>query len=191
MAEFISTITGQDVKQIKVIGGNRILPTLDNEQLSETLMSENLPSLEKVMSLRSKINEVPGMTLRQMWDWLCPDSEYSIPKALELLDRLCELKQDKSAVLSLRAHFFMRSINGLYACGNGECNNGCNPYGHLTTYKATACPKCGAPLMELVQCKKCKSFLLMGQSDSRTHRISMCNDLHSRGRLLCIGVIRR
>lgn len=180
LAEFISTITGQDVKQIKVIGGNRILPTLDNEQLSETLMSENLPSLEKVMSLRSKINEVPGMTLRQMWDWLCPDSEYSIPKALELLDRLCELKQDKSAVLSLRAHFFMRSINGLYACGNGECNNGCgNPYGHLTTYKATACPKCGAPLMELVQCKKCKSFLLMGQSDSRTHRISMCNDLHS------------
>ena len=180
LAEFISTITGQDVKQIKIIGGNRILPELDEAQLSDTLESEKMPSLDKVMSLRSKINEVSGMTLHQMWDWLCPDSEYSIPKALELLDRLCELKQDKSVVLSLRAHFFMRSINGLYACANGDCSNGSGtPYGHLTTYKSTVCPKCGAQLMELVQCKNCNSFLLMGQADYHTHRITMCDDIHS------------
>lgn len=180
LAEFISTITGQDVKQIQVIGGNRVLPRIDEEQLSSTLKAEGLlTTAEKVMSLRSKINEVPGMSLQQMWDCLCPNDDFSIPKALELLDRLCELKQGNSVVLSLRAHFFMRTINGLYACGNTDCKNGCDsPYGHLTTYKSSICSKCGAPLVELVQCKNCKSFLMMGQADIRTHRISMCNDIY-------------
>ena len=180
LKEFISTITGQEVEQIKVIGGNRILPELEEAQLSETLASEQLPAADKVMALRKKVNKVPGMSLHQMWECLCPETEYSIPKALELLDRLCELKQDGRAVMSLRAHFFMRTISGLYACGHADCKDGYDsPYGHLTTNKSTVCPKCGAPLMELVQCKDCKSFLLMGQSDLRTHRISLCDDIYN------------
>ena len=146
LAEFIATITGQPVEQIQVIGGDRLVRPLDNDKLADVLKEKNLPSSEKVLSLRDKINEVAGMTLQQMWEWLCPDMPYdnkNLLPALRLLDDLCEISQDKNPVLSLRAHFFMRAISGLYTCANENCA-GVNPavpmYGHLTTYKASVCP---------------------------------------------------
>ena len=182
LAEFIATITGQPVEQIQVIGGDRLVRPLDNDKLADVLKEKNLPSSEKVLSLRDKINEVAGMTLQQMWEWLCPDTPYdnkNLLPALRLLDDLCEISQDKNPVLSLRAHFFMRAISGLYACANENCA-GVNPavpmYGHLTTYKASVCPHCNAPLLEIVQCKRCGGFVLMGCSDSQTHMISPCDD---------------
>ena len=35
LADFISTVTGQPVEQIKVIGGNRLVRPLDKDELSE------------------------------------------------------------------------------------------------------------------------------------------------------------
>ncbi|MCQ2258630.1 MAG: DEAD/DEAH box helicase [Bacteroidaceae bacterium] len=186
LAEFISTLTGQPVKQIKVIGGHRLVSPLDRDQLASDLQRDNLPSIEKVLTLRDKINDVPGMTLQQMWEWLRPDVPFdrdNLLPALRLLDRLCEMSQGDTPVLSLRAHFFMRAIGGLYACANPDCG-GVNPavpiYGHLTTYKSSVCPKCGVPLLEIVQCKRCGGFVLMGCSDSQTHKIFPCEDGTSR-----------
>ena len=181
LGEFISTITGQPVDQIKVIGGNRLVVPLDENALASELEANNLPTtVERVLSLRNRINEVAGMPLQQIWDWLCPDSPYekqNLLPALKLIDKLCEMSQGNTPVLSLRAHFFMRSIDGLYACANENCA-GVNPampiYGHLTTYKSSVCPCCGTPLLEIVQCKRCASFILMGCSDSQTHKISPC-----------------
>ena len=155
LSDFISTVTGQSVERIKVIGGQRLVRPLDKDQLAVELKANNLPSVDNVLSLRDKINKVSGMTLQQMWEHLCPDTTFDradlIP-ALQLLDRLCEMSQGKTPVLSLRAHYFMRSINGLYACANENCASA-NPaspiYGHLTTYKASVCPKCGVPLLEI------------------------------------------
>lgn len=186
LSDFISTVTGQSVERIKVIGGQRLVRPLDKDQLAVELKANNLPSVDNVLSLRDKINKVSGMTLQQMWEHLCPDTTFDradlIP-ALQLLDRLCEMSQGKTPVLSLRAHYFMRSINGLYACANENCDSA-NPaspiYGHLTTYKASVCPKCGVPLLEIVQCKRCGSFVLMGCSDSQTHKISPCEDTANR-----------
>ena len=183
LAEFISTITGQNVEQIKVIGGKRLVKPIDKFALDNDLKANNLPSVEKVLTLRNKINEVPGMTLQQMWEWLCPNTPFNknnILSALQLMDKLCEMSQDGTPVLSLRAHFFMRAISGIYACANEKCpdaNQALPIYGHLTTYKASVCPKCGAPLLELVQCKRCGGFILMGCSDSQTHKIYPCEDV--------------
>lgn len=182
LAEFISTVTGQPVEQIKVIGGQRLVKPLDKNALEKDLRENDLPSVEKVISLRDKINEVSGMTLQQMWEWLCPEipfDKYNLLPALQLLDKLCEMSQGNTPVLSLRAHYFMRAISGLYACANENCA-GANPaipmYGHLTTYKASVCPKCGVPLLEIVQCKRCGGFVLIGCSDSQTHKIFPCED---------------
>lgn len=182
LAEFIATITGQPTEQIQVIGGERLVRPLDKELLDNELKEKNLPSIDAVLSLRDKINNVAGMTLQQMWEWLCPEiphDKQNLLPALRLLDNLCELSQEGNPVLSLRAHFFMRTISGLYACANEECA-GVNPavslYGHLTTYKASVCPHCNAPLLEIVQCKRCGGFILMGCSDSQTHMISPCED---------------
>ena len=182
LAEFISNVTGQSIDKIKVIGGKRLVKPLDENALSVELEQNNLPKVQRVISLRNKINEVAGMTLQQMWEWLCPETPFdntNLLPALALLDRLCEMTQGKTPVLSLRAHFFMRAISGLYACANENCkgaNQALPLYGHLTTYKASVCPECGVPLLEIVQCKRCGGFILMGTSDRDTHKIAPCED---------------
>lgn len=181
LIEFISDLTGQSEDKIKVIGGNRLVPELDKEELGRQLAGNDLAriDIDKVLSLRTKINEVSGMTLQQMWERLCPEEQFEESKALQLIDKLCEIKQDNKPVLSLRAHFFMRAIGGLYACANEKCpehNTAVPQYGFITTNKATVCPHCGAPLLELVQCKRCNSFVLMGQSDAQTHIITQCEE---------------
>ena len=186
LAEFISNVTGQSIDKIKVIGGKRLVKPLDEKALAAELDRNKMPKVERVISLRKKINEVAGMTLQQMWEWLCPEVPYNkrnLLPALSLLDSLCEMSQGTTPVLSLRAHFFMRAISGLYACANDNCRD-INPalplYGHLTTYKASVCPECGVPLLEIVQCKRCSGFILMGTSDSVTHTIAPCEDSMNR-----------
>lgn len=179
LAGFISTITGKPESQIKVIGGNRLLPTLDEKQLAADLASRHLPAAKDVLRLRETINTKSGMTLNQIWKALGKQEEFEVNEALRLVDELCELKQGKNAVLSLRAHFFMRTVNGLYACGNESCSGSSGtPFGHITTSKSTICECCGRPLLELVQCKRCSSFILMGQTD-KTHLISQCEESKS------------
>lgn len=85
LAEFISTVTGQPVEQIKVIGGHRLVRPLDKNQLDSDLRANNLPSVDKVLSLRDKINNVSGMTLQQMWEWLCPETAFDRPKFRSIL----------------------------------------------------------------------------------------------------------
>ena len=184
LTEFIATLTGQSLSQIKIIGGNRLVPSLNEEDLIKELKEKNLPSSSRVLSLRKKINEVPGMSLQQMWEWLNPELGFDRSKlipALQQLDSLCEMSQNGVPVLSLRAHFFMRAISGIYACANESCpgHNPAEPlYGQLTTYKAAVCPRCGKPLLELLQCKRCNSFILSGESNCQTHKISATNDVY-------------
>lgn len=180
LKKFISTITGQNVSQIEVIDGHRDIPVLDIDSLDIELRNKNLPSVQRVMTLRKKINSISGMSLKDMWTSLMGSTPYNVEKALTLLDALCDIKQGKNAVLSLRAHFFMRSISGLYGCVNEKCRETSGTaYGHLTTYKASVCPGCGSPLLEIVQCKRCDSFLMMGNSDPQTGKITPYDDTYN------------
>ena len=70
LAEFISNVTGQSIDKIKVIGGKRLVKPLNENALAAELEQNDLPKVERVISLRNKINEVAGMTLQQMWEWL-------------------------------------------------------------------------------------------------------------------------
>jgi len=178
LTSFISTIIGQKESQIVVIGGNRHIPHIDSKRLNQIILDNRIPiDARLVLSLRDKINKVSGMSLRQLWEWLCIRQDFNIQNALKLVDLLCEIKIDDISILSLRAHFFMRAISGLYACSNDDCPGTSNTaFGHLTTYKAAVCPNCGYPLLELVQCKRCNSFILMGKSDSQTHQINTFED---------------
>lgn len=178
LIKFISGIIGQPEQQIKEIGGNRLVPPISTAELDSVLKPNDITIKAKyILSLRKKINEVAGMSLRQLWEWLCPTKIYDMQEALELIDKLCDLRVNDEVVMSLRAHFFMRAISGLYACANDKCpGTSQTPYGNLTTYKAAVCEKCGKPLLELVQCKRCGSFILMGTSNPQSHIINPCED---------------
>lgn len=186
LAEFISSITGQTLDQIRIIGGNRLVPALDRTVLAEELQKiDGRPDVDKVLSLRCRINEVSSMTLSQMWKWLFPTKFFgteNVWEALRMLDALCDIKVNDIPVLSLRGHFFMRTINGLYACANPDCkeaNEHHSLYGRMTTYKASSCPVCGAPLLDVLQCKQCRGFVLVGKSDANSHQITPLEDLES------------
>ena len=178
LIDYISMITGQDKSNIAVIDGERLVPTIEKSELKNALSEKHIHvSTDKLIALRNKINEVEGMSLRQIWDWFGPQEMYSPLGALNLIDSLCELRAGDKVVMSLRAHFFMRALSGLYACANENCHGSSGtPYGHLTTYKAAVCPNCGKPLLELVQCKRCNSFILMGVSDAQTHIVTPYED---------------
>ena len=180
LAKFISELTGQPVTQIEVIDGRRVIPDINPIKLASRLKSEGLPEIQRVLSVRRQINTLPGMPLPQIWDILCPQIPFRPSMtidALHLLDKLCDIEIDNVPLLSLRAHLFMRTVNGLYACGNPACSGSSGTlYGHLTTYKASVCPHCGQPLLEILQCKRCNSFILSGSSDSRSHFISAIDD---------------
>ena len=180
LAKFVSELTGQPVSRIEVIDGHRVIPEIDSDKLSDRLTVEGLPPVKNVLELRRKINNLPGMSLSEIWSILCPQQSFHAAltiSALRLLDRLCDVIVDEKPLLSIRAHLFMRAVNGLYACGNPSCNGSSGtPFGHLTTIKASVCPHCGAPLLEILQCKRCNSFILTGTSDVGTHLVSPIDD---------------
>lgn len=161
LQNFISKLTGKKPQDIAVIGGNRVVPPIDLKDLQATLANEtNLPAAQVILNFRNKINQVNGMSLEDIWTILMPTKKYNIVDALDLLDRLCEIKVNGVPLLALRAHFHMRTISGLYACGNPLCKNSLHSqFGNMTTYHSSTCD-CGAPFYEVKQCTTCNSFLL-------------------------------
>lgn len=168
LRSFISTLTGKDEKDIEIIGGNRLVPPIDDmARLQQLLDSENLPfKAANVMNLRTHINETTALTAKEIWQIVNGSTnDYSLEHTLEVIDKLCEVRlDDDSFLLYTRIHLFMRAIQGIYGCPNPECpHHGDTPYGFITTNAGTVCPHCNTPLFEMVKCNNCGDFLLLGE----------------------------
>lgn len=175
LREFISSLTGQDRNKIKVIGGSRQIPELDDKELKELLTNNNIQlSSSNVMRVRQQINECTGLGLKMMWTGLHGSiNDYNPITALDELDKLCELNDGRGKpILSLRAHFHMRTINGLYTCVNPNCK--CNAqndsFGNITSFAGTSCEHCNSTMLELIQCK-CGQFMISGEAASQTNLV--------------------
>lgn len=169
LLDFIETLVGpyspESQNQLVHIDGNRLVPPLEAPQVQEALDYAEITATNaaRVLDLRTLINESP-LRLSSIMKVLGA-SALGIDDALDLLDRLCDIQFNNNFLLMLRGHFFMRMIDGLYACVNDQCEGGLSVPSsgikHLTTNKGSGhCPHCGAPLFELVQCGDCKEFLL-------------------------------
>ena len=174
LRDFISDLTGQDRTRIHVIGGQRSIPQLSTEELTEMLAANHIDlSADNIMQVRDQINTCSGMSLKDMWSVIHGSMDgFNTLSALEEIDRLCELYDPRNyPVLSLRAHFHMRTINGLYTCVNPNCRT--NDQGvqdrKLTSITGTTCEYCNSPLLEVVQCKECGQFMISGESKNATN----------------------
>lgn len=181
LREFISELTGQDIQKIHVIGGSRAIPEISAEEVT-ALLNENhldLP-VANIIKVRDQINNCSGMSLKDMWSVIHGSVEgFDMLSALEEIDKLCELNDPRnSPLLSLRAHFHMRTINGLYTCVNPncECNAGGVKYRHLTSIAGTTCKHCKSPLLEVILCKDCGQFMLSGEYNLRSHLVRQKTD---------------
>lgn len=188
---FVSQLTGKQPEDIVIIGGQRIIPELNEEKAQKCLdkINDDLNTsinLEQVTTMRKKLNRKAAVSLHKLGE--CFDKtlsskakadepthqhdESAREKLLRVIDALGEkvegLNADgtDSALLPTRIHLFARSIGGVYTCVNPECTRHKDirlPIGSLTTYQRTHCSECRAPLLEVCTCGDCRGTLVTGE----------------------------
>ena len=190
---FVSQLTGKQPKDIVIIGGQRIIPQLNEKKAQDRLNKINKDlktsiNLEQVKQMREKLNREAAVSLHELGECfdkeLASDAKADEPthqhderareKLLQVIDALGEkvesLNADgtDSALLPTRIHLFARSIGGVYTCVNPECTRPKDtrlPIGRLTTYQRTHCSECGAPLLEVCTCGDCRGILVTGEAN--------------------------
>ncbi len=91
------------------------------------------------------------------------------PEILEgLAEILCQTKDGHNYVIPLRAHYFFRSVNGLWSCSNPNCSCVKPEYqfGQRTIGKMYKRPRnlcdCGSNVLETIVCESCGEVYLGG-----------------------------
>lgn len=182
--EVVSGLIGKSQDDIVVIDGNRIIPELDECVLENQLNLINdrfgcKVKKKDIIKLRKTLNGSASLSASRIAEVF--NKKLDIEKQLELIDCLSTkiphlLGSDtEGALLPTRAHFFIRAINGVYACINKDCptaEGGSLDLGSLTTYQQTYCKQCKSPLLEVATCSDCGGLVLVGEN-STTHGYRM------------------
>ncbi|MDM7861922.1 DEAD/DEAH box helicase [Alteromonas sp. ASW11-36] len=78
------------------------------------------------------------------------------------------------AFLKLRAHYFQRTLDGIWACIDKQCSHKANtpldeqwPFGTVYSTHRVNC-ECGAPVLELAFCDECNEPHLLGAYDTNS-----------------------
>ncbi len=158
LKQFMADLCGIKIESIEIINGRRILPEFDKELIN----NQPIPT-QKILELRNSL-----------YQNTCLDSD-SISEIIEItdlndqlncIDVLAEISDNGQPVLPVRGHFFARNINGVFSCTNPNCNIHTQIpsflYGTLTTIAKKNC-NCGYPLLELISCKNCGTYMLEGE----------------------------
>ena len=174
----VSQLTGKPIEDIEIINGTRIIPELNRTKLKNCLKDicqdfGGDVSVEEMEHLRYLLNTKPALEASAIASHF--NKRMTVERQLELIDRLSTkikglgLDGKEHAILPVRGHFFIRSINGVYACPNPACpsvKDGALDLGSLTTYQNVNCPYCGSHLLEVAQCPDCGKLVLVGENDT-------------------------
>lgn len=165
--KFMADLCGISEHKIELIKGKRILPELDDD----TLRSQQL-SPEIIHKIRDRIYKKPSINASEIGQ--IADIQ-SLQEQLKLMDKVSELEVNEVPSFPVRGHFFARNINGLYACTNPNCTTHPNKpkgiWGSITTITRKQC-SCGFPLLELISCRSCGTYMLEGETQNEKVRLS-------------------
>jgi superfamily II DNA or RNA helicase len=193
LINFISNLTGKDTEQIDVIDGKRIIPDLNEDEAKAVIKKFNATykaklNINTLKNLRRKLNNTSCLTASEIVSSIC--NVKSIDEKLKIIDALGKrinniYNSGDGALLPTRAHFFIRSINGVYVCVNPNCENDKGrrvDIGSLTTFQSTLCHECNQPLLEVATCPQCGELLVIGEQNGskirmRTNDISLDNEI--------------
>ncbi len=188
LKNFVSQLTGKRKEDICIIGGNRVIPEMDDEKAVKFLAEINGQfdthiSLDDIKNLRYELNSNPVLSIEQIIKLLDDNTYNDTTKSLEIIDKLGTkidglIKDDGSsgALMPSRAHYFIRAINGVYVCTNPECSRHKDKrlsIGSLTTHQTTNCPDCGSTMLEVTTCSKCGGTIIVGEQNT-TKGFRMC-----------------
>lgn len=178
---FVSQLTGKPVDSIVVVGGKRIIPELDANKAKEAIDKVNAKygtriTFSDIERLRKKLNTSPVLSTRDIAKQLDSAISKDRVKSLEVIDALGDKvsglsKQDggATALLPSRIHYFIRSLNGVYACVNPACTHHKKirlGVGSLTTYQNTNCPECKSRMLEVATCPSCGGLIVVGETSN-------------------------
>lgn len=181
LKKFVSQLTGKPTDSIVVIGGKRVIPELDFNKSKEAIDRINAKfgtriTFSDIERLRKKLNTSPVLSTRDIAKQLDSVISKDRIKSLELIDALVNKvnglsKQDGSAtaLLPSRIHYFIRSLNGVYACVNPTCPRHKKirlDVGSLTTYQNTNCPECKSRMLEVATCPSCGGLIVTGETST-------------------------
>ncbi|MDE6479778.1 MAG: DEAD/DEAH box helicase [Muribaculaceae bacterium] len=186
LKKFVSQLTGKNIDNIIVIGGKRIIPEIESEKAELAIDAINRKyginaTLKDIEKLRNRLNTTPVLKAREIVKFIDSKSSKNLIKSLQIIDELgnkidgLNINGTVGALLPSRAHFFIRSISGLYACVNPECQR--HQYrnlsiGNLTTYQNANCPVCKSRMLEVTTCPSCGDIILVGEnSTSKGYRM--------------------
>ena len=187
---FVSQLTGKPIDSIVVIGGRRIIPEMDVQKATEAINAINEKygtkiTINDIEKLRSKLNSNPVLKTKDIAKQFDSVLAKDTTKSLKIIDSLGNKidglnKADgtTAALLPSRAHYFIRSISGVYACVNPECSRHKKiriGLGNLTTYQNVNCPTCKSKMLEVATCPSCGGTVVVGEtSTSKGYR--MCTN---------------
>ena len=184
LTNVFSQLTGKDVNDIVVINGKRVIPGMDQKILDlkvAELIAKYHGHIDAKMihDLRKKLNDSPALSASDITTSLNLKIK-ELEQKLKLIDFLSTavdalgVNGKPLALLPTRAHFFIRAINGVYACVNPNCS-GRSPkslnLGCLTTYQNMKCPHCGGGMVEIACCADCGEMLVVGERRSIEYRL--------------------
>lgn len=178
---FVSQLTGKPLDSIVVIGGKRVIPEMNKEKAQEAIDNVNKKfgiqlTLNDIERLRKKLNSTPVLSTKDITKQIDSSISKNTVKSLEVIDALAnkvegldENRGASAALLPSRAHFFIRSINGVYACVNPNCSRHKKirlGIGSLTTYQNNNCPVCKSQMLEVATCPSCGGLIVVGENST-------------------------
>lgn len=194
LKKFLSDLSGVPIDQIDVLGGNRVIPSLPNSKN----VPVKLDDLEAIPLTNTKAPHIHPERYQMLTHSpearLLRDILVTTPKPLkqtEIADQftrrigyglsqsellrwldICtgtQPSEDEPAFLKLRAHFFQRTIQGLWSCFNKDCEAKRNtplqenwPFGYVYVSQRQTC-SCGSPVFEVGFCNECNEPHLLAR----------------------------
>lgn len=195
---FVSQLTGKPKDRIVVIGGKRIIPEMEVQKATEAIMAINEKygtkiTIADIERIRTMLNSNPILSTKDIVKKLDSTIAKNTTKSLELIDALgnkveglSKVDGHAAALLPTRAHYFIRSISGVYACVNPDCSRHKKiriGLGNLTTYQNVNCPTCKSKMLEVATCPSCGGSLVVGETSTskgyrmHTNTIDLDNNL--------------
>lgn len=196
---FLADIAGCKEDQIEVVRGHREVPTMialpgaspsldeliaiagqnDSDENSEALM-QALRRSPTAMSIRELLASDGAATLGDIRD---KAGLASIEIAAQWLDVASSGKYGPengpdNRFLPVRSHLFQRSVSGVWACINADCD-GRNEqrlpedwfFGPLYSEGHRSCPSCKSLVLEVTLCNECGASALQGVLSSDNHHV--------------------
>ncbi|HEJ1890211.1 DEAD/DEAH box helicase [Pseudomonas aeruginosa] len=202
LKHYLANLAGVRLEQVEVISGSRVWPDLQFHKPQYTLTLEDIQAVESdteasiarfealcqhplAQTLRHTVVSSPkpldlNDLIRSVSDLL--QGNTILARQQEVLDWLDVLTGTRPApseppFLKLRAHFFQRMLNGLWACVDPNCSTKSQhlldwPFGNVYVNQRARC-ECQAPVYELGFCDDCKTPHLIAEDRSgELHQLS-------------------